>query len=84
MLKIAYWLHFVIFNIFEKVTCSPDEFKCGSTSVCIPKTKECDSTRDCPNGEDEHGNCSKLPTVLLEMSGQILEVTICCVGRDWI
>lgn len=52
--------------------------------MCIPKTKECDSTRDCPNGEDEHGNCSKLPTVLLEMSGQILGVTICCVGQDWI
>ena len=45
---------------FNKVKCTSDEFKCGNTSECIPKSKICDHTRDCPYGEDEPLNCCKL------------------------
>ncbi|XP_078360002.1 uncharacterized protein LOC144644397 isoform X2 [Oculina patagonica] len=40
------------------VTCTDDQFKCGSTSECIDKSKLCNGKRDCTNGEDEEQNCN--------------------------
>ena len=48
------------FFLSGTVTCKSDQFKCGSSSVCVQKSKVCDGRRDCPNGEDEQANCSKL------------------------
>lgn len=46
------------------VTCTEEEFKCGSTQLCIEKTKLCNGRKDCPNGEDEEQNCGKLIALL--------------------
>lgn len=39
------------------MTCAPDQFAC-SDDTCVPTTKLCDGTADCPGGEDENRtNC---------------------------
>ncbi|XP_070576037.1 uncharacterized protein [Ptychodera flava] len=38
--------------------CDADDFKCGDES-CISHYKVCNTIIDCPDGSDEHGNCSR-------------------------
>lgn len=48
----------ILFSVI--VTCAEEEFKCVSSQSCIEKTKLCNGIKDCPYGEDEEQNCSKL------------------------
>lgn len=67
------------FQLFSAVSCTLNEFKCGggNTAMCIQKSKECDRRRDCPNGEDEHPNCSKFQILRNKMAQKGPVSTIC-------
>lgn len=45
--------------MFVAHSCSLDtnEFLCKDGKTCLPINKVCDNTRDCPNGDDEDGEC---------------------------
>ncbi|XP_028393318.1 low-density lipoprotein receptor-related protein 2-like [Dendronephthya gigantea] len=38
-------------------TCESDQFLCVNSSICISRSKLCDSVLDCPGGEDEAPRC---------------------------
>ncbi|KYN34630.1 ALK tyrosine kinase receptor [Trachymyrmex septentrionalis] len=40
--------------------CTEDMFRCNNGS-CLNKTRICDFTKDCPDGEDEARECDKIP-----------------------
>lgn len=40
-------------------TCSPMQYKCKTTEMCINNTSICDITKDCPYGDDETLNCGE-------------------------
>lgn len=52
------------FFCYLAVNCTADQFKCGSTSKCVEKSKVCDRNSDCPDGEDEQQNCGMLHVVV--------------------
>lgn len=39
--------------------CTPSQFKCSVSNICINGTKICDINRDCQFGDDEAQNCGK-------------------------
>lgn len=41
-------------------SCTPTQFRCSSTNLCINNSKVCDITHDCLYGDDENQNCGKL------------------------
>lgn len=45
--------------------CTPNEYRCSTTNVCINNSKICDITRDCANGDDEAQNCGKLTEAVI-------------------
>ncbi|XP_033212809.1 ALK tyrosine kinase receptor [Belonocnema kinseyi] len=44
------------------VACTPDMFRCNNGS-CLNKTRVCDLTQDCADGEDELQECDKVPEI---------------------
>lgn len=38
-------------------TCAPDTFACPNSTICLSRSKLCDSKTDCPGGEDESYAC---------------------------
>ncbi|CAL4120395.1 unnamed protein product, partial [Meganyctiphanes norvegica] len=47
-------LHYQITN--NKTVCKLEEFNCGSPSLCIPESWQCNGQKECPDGLDET-NC---------------------------
>ncbi|KAK5639789.1 hypothetical protein RI129_010600 [Pyrocoelia pectoralis] len=41
--------------------CTPFQYRCGQTNVCINNTRICDINQDCELGDDETQNCEKIP-----------------------
>ncbi|XP_031358672.1 ALK tyrosine kinase receptor [Photinus pyralis] len=41
--------------------CTPFQYRCSQTNVCINNTRICDITQDCELGDDETQNCEKVP-----------------------
>lgn len=41
--------------------CYPGEWVCPKSGKCIPITKVCDGTLDCPSGEDEANVTARRP-----------------------
>lgn len=39
--------------------CTPYQFRCSVTNLCINNTRVCDITQDCQFGDDETQNCGK-------------------------
>ncbi|XP_015429458.1 PREDICTED: ALK tyrosine kinase receptor [Dufourea novaeangliae] len=52
-------------------SCTKDMFRCNNGS-CLNRTRVCDLTKDCANGEDESLDCDKIP-----------ENARCNFERDW-
>ena len=48
---IFHWLSVIIFYIAE--WCTPGQFVCPNSQVCVDQHRLCDGTRDCPYGDDE-------------------------------
>ncbi|XP_025832818.1 ALK tyrosine kinase receptor [Agrilus planipennis] len=42
-------------------SCTPFQYQCYKTNVCINHTRICDITEDCESGDDESQNCDKVP-----------------------
>lgn len=40
-------------------TCTPFQYRCSQTNVCINNTRICDITKDCKYGDDETQNCGR-------------------------
>jgi hypothetical protein len=53
----------IIFQISGTEECGPQEWQCTETKQCIPISKLCNESPDCPEGEDEGPTCSKLYSV---------------------
>ncbi|XP_050480798.1 ALK tyrosine kinase receptor isoform X2 [Bombus huntii] len=43
-----------------KMACTEDMYRCKNGS-CLNRTRVCDLTKDCADGEDEDGDCDKIP-----------------------
>ncbi|KAF5298515.1 hypothetical protein FQR65_LT00057 [Abscondita terminalis] len=41
--------------------CTPFQYRCSQTNVCINNTRICDISQDCELGDDETQNCDKIP-----------------------
>ena len=56
--------------------CKANEFRCGSSLICIDDSKVCDRHPDCPHGEDENncGEFENLTPVLSNICEDVLDV----------
>lgn len=69
-------------GIIFAATCRDDEFQCENNQ-CIPKSRACDSRRDCSDGSDEY-NCQPKRCSSSEFTcgdGSCLPIHLQCDGR---
>ena len=61
--------------------CYPNEWACPKSGKCIPITKVCDGTSDCPEGEDESNitvgqHCGEYGNLSGHLSGKGVSVSL--------
>ena len=76
--------HFPDFiNVFLFFTAPPcRNFECdpgSDNSICLEHSFVCDQHLDCPNGNDEHENCTLTKEPNTEATGTHGDKQICCV-----